>query len=109
MASLLLPRAADGRLVLAVHVSPWLRPDICPDRSFCNTYGRGQNEHRMIPVWPYSVVAALETGRTASTAVLDEIRLEPGADLAAVTTAQIREVTERLIATGQWREGAPRS
>lgn len=109
LAGLPLPRAADGRLVLAVDVSPWLRPDAatCPDRSFCHTYGRGQNEHRMIPGWPYSVVAALETGRTSWTAVLDAVRLEPGADLAAVTTAQIREVTERLIAAGQWREGDP--
>ncbi|MEW1914310.1 transposase [Kitasatospora sp. NPDC085895] len=50
-----LPRAADGRLVLAVDVSPWLRPDAvtCPDRSFCHTYGRGRNEHRMISGWPY--------------------------------------------------------
>lgn len=81
LASLPLPRAADGRLVLAVDVSPWLRPDAatCPGRSFCHTYGRGQNEHRMIPGWPYSVVAALETGRTSWTAVLDAIRLEPGA------------------------------
>jgi hypothetical protein len=109
LAGLPLPRAADGRLVLAVDVSPWLRPDAatCPDRSFCHTYGRGQNEHRMIPGWPYSVVAALETGHTSWTAVLDAVRLEPGADLAAVTTAQIREVTERLIAAGQWREGDP--
>lgn len=61
----------------------------------------------MIPGWPYSVVAALETGRTSWTAVLDAIRLQPGADLAAVTTAQIREVVEGLIAAGQWHEGDP--
>lgn len=64
---------------------------ICPDRSFCNSYGRGQNGHRMIPGRPYSVVAALEAGRTSWTAVLDAIRLEPGADVAVVTTARIRE------------------
>ncbi|WKK23954.1 hypothetical protein QZH56_35615 [Streptomyces olivoreticuli] len=35
-----LSRATDGRIVLAVDVSPWLRPDAatCPDRSFCHTY-----------------------------------------------------------------------
>lgn len=35
------PRAADGRLVLAVDVSPWLRPDAATSdaRSFCHTYG----------------------------------------------------------------------
>jgi hypothetical protein len=46
-----LPRTADGRLLLAVDVSPWLRPDgnRSPQRSFCHTYGRGKDEHRMIP------------------------------------------------------------
>lgn len=104
-----LPRAADGRLVLAVDVSPWLRPDgaSCPDRSFCHTYGRARTEHRMIPGWPYSLVAALETGRTSWTALLDAVRLVPGADVAAVTTAQIREVVHRLIDVGQWCEGDP--
>ncbi len=61
-----------------------------------------------MPGWPYSVVAALETGRTSWTAVLDAVRLEPGADVAAVTTVQIREVVERLVAAGQWRPGDPR-
>lgn len=109
LAGLPLTRAADGRLVLVVDVSPWLRPDgtTCPDRSFCHTYGRGKDEHRMIPGWPYWIVAALETGRTSWTALLDAIRLAPGADVAAVTTAQIREVVERLIAAGQWSDGAP--
>src|SRR3954469_13777215 len=43
LAGVSLPRAADGRLVLAVDVSPWLRPDAntCADRSFCHTFGRG--------------------------------------------------------------------
>ncbi|MEU7317446.1 NF041680 family putative transposase [Streptomyces sp. NPDC007083] len=102
-----LPKAADGRLVLAVDVSPWLRPDAatCPDRSFCHTYGRGDAKHQMIPGWPYSIVAALETGRTSWTAILDAVRLEPGTDLAAVTTGQVREVVERLIAAGQWHQG----
>jgi hypothetical protein len=104
-----LPRAADGRIVLAVDVSPWLRPDAAtsPRRSFCHTYGRGRDQHLMIPGWPYSIVAALETGRSSWTAVLDAVRLEPGADVAAVTTAQIRQVVSRLIAAGQWREGDP--
>lgn len=102
-----LPRAADGRIVLAVDVSPWLRPDAntSPQRSFCHTYGRGKDHHLMVPGWPYSIVAALETGRTSWTALLDAVRLQPGADVAAVTAAQIREVVERLIAAGQWREG----
>lgn len=42
LAGVPLPRAADGRLVLAVDVSLWLRPDAdtSSDRSFCHTFGR---------------------------------------------------------------------
>lgn len=107
LAGLPLPRATDGRLVLAADVSPWLRPDAntSPDRSFCHTYGRGKNEHRMIPGWPYSIVAALEVGRTSWTALLDATRLEPGTDVAAVTATQIRDVVERLVTAGQWQPG----
>lgn len=103
-----LPRCA-GRLVLAVDVSAWLRPDANTSdaRSFCHTYGRGKDEHRMIPGWPYSVVAALEAGRTSWTAMLDAQRLAPGADVAAVTAAQIRDVIERVLAAGQWTPGEP--
>ncbi|MFD4698594.1 hypothetical protein [Streptomyces niveus] len=36
-------------------------------------------------------MAAPETGRTSWTSVLDAVRMEPGADVAAVTTVQIRE------------------
>ncbi|MER7468826.1 transposase, partial [Streptomyces sp. NPDC097981] len=77
LAGVPLPRASDGRLVLAVDVSPWLRPDAdtCSDRSFCHTFGRGLGKHQMVPGWPYSIVAALETGRTLWTALLDAIRL----------------------------------
>jgi hypothetical protein len=109
LAGVPLPRAADGGLVLAVDVSPWLRPDgaTCPDRSFCHTYGRGKDEHRMIPGRPYSIVAVLETGRTSWTAPLDAQRLAPGADVAAVTVAQIRDVAQRLIDAGQWSAGDP--
>jgi DDE superfamily endonuclease len=39
--------------------------------------------------------------------LLDAIRLLPGADVAAVTTGQIRDVVDRLIAADQWREGDP--
>jgi hypothetical protein len=42
LAGLPLPRAAGGRIVLAVDVSPWLRPDAAtsPDRLFCHVHGR---------------------------------------------------------------------
>ena len=76
VASLPLPRAADGRLVLAVDVGNWLRPGAAtsPDRLFCHVYGRRKGQAQMIPGWPYSVVAALEPGRTSWTAVLDAVR-----------------------------------
>jgi hypothetical protein len=109
VAGLPLPRAADGRLMLAVDVSNWLRPDAAtsPERMFCHVYGRGKGQAQMIPGWPYSVVAALEPGRTSWTAVLDAVRLGPGEDQTEVTAAQVREVVERLAAAGHWREGDP--
>lgn len=61
----------------------------------------------MIPGWPYSVVAALESGRTSWTAVLDAVRLGPHDDATVVTAAQLREVVERLIVAGQHRPGDP--
>lgn len=61
----------------------------------------------MIPGWPYSIVAALETGRTSWTALLDAIRLEPGADVAATSAAQLREVVTHLIDAGQHQQDDP--
>src|SRR6266516_5760015 len=109
LAGLPLPRAADGRLMLAVDVSSWLRPGAAtsPDRRFCHVYGRAKGQAQMIPGWPYSVVAALESGRTSWTAVLDAVRLGPDDDLTAVTAAQVREVVARLAGAGHWREGDP--
>src|SRR6266699_1994262 len=90
LAGLPLPRAADGRLVLAVDVSNWLRPGAAtsPQRLFCHVYGRGKGQAQMIPGWPCSVIAALEPGRTSWTAVLDAVRLGPEDDEAAVTAAR---------------------
>jgi hypothetical protein len=104
-----LPRAADGRLVLAVDVTCWLRPEAhtSPERMLCHTYGRGKDQHLMIPGWPYSVVCALETGRSSWTAPLDARRLAPGDDAATVTATQLRDTIERLIAAGHWRPGDP--
>lgn len=49
LAGLPLPRAADGRIVLAVDVSNWLRPDAATsaDRLFCHTCGRGRGRPRL--------------------------------------------------------------
>jgi hypothetical protein len=107
LAGLPLPRAADGRLMLAVDVSSWLRPDAAtsPGRRFCHVYGRGKGQAQMIPGWPYSVVAALEPGGTSWTAVLDAVRLGPDDDDIAVTAAQVRDVITRLVEAGHWRDG----
>ena len=59
-------------------VSHWLRPDAptSDDRLFCHVYGRGdRSTDQFIPGWPYSFVAALESGRTSWVALLDAVRL----------------------------------
>jgi hypothetical protein len=109
LASVTVPRAADGRIVLAVDVTCWLRPEAhtAPQRVLCHTYGRGKDTHIMVPGWPYSLVTALETGRSSWTAPLDARRLAPGDDAATITAAQLRDVIERLITAQQWRPGDP--
>ena len=109
LTSLPLPRAADGRIVLAVDVSPWLRPDAptSADRLFCHVYGRGRGQSQRIPGWPYSFVAALEPGRTSWTAVLDVVRLGPNDDQTVVTAAQLRDLVGRLRTAGQHHDGDP--
>ncbi|TCO65398.1 DDE superfamily endonuclease [Actinocrispum wychmicini] len=79
LAGLPLPRTDDGRIALAVDVSPWLRSDAptSVDRLFCHVYGRAKNVSQFIPGWPYSFVAALESGRTSWTGILDTVRLRP--------------------------------
>jgi hypothetical protein len=64
-----LPRAADGRLVLAADITCWLRPDAhtSPQRILCHTYGLGKDQHIPVPGWPYSVINALEAGRSSWT------------------------------------------
>ncbi|GGN50167.1 hypothetical protein GCM10011579_004670 [Streptomyces albiflavescens] len=109
LAAVPLPRAADGRLVLAVDVTCWLRPDAhtSPERILCHTYGRGKDQHIPIPGWPYSIICALEPGRSSWTAPLDALRLRPGDDTATVTARQLRDLLQRLITAGQWRTGDP--
>ena len=53
LAGLPQPRAADGRLMLAVDVSSWLRPGAATSsgRLFCHVYGRGKGQAQMIPGW----------------------------------------------------------
>ena len=67
----------------------------------------GQGERADDPGWPYSLVAALEPGRTSWTLPLDAVRLGPADDATEVTAAQVREVVERIIEAGHWHAGDP--
>ena len=109
LAALPLPAWSDGRIRLGADVSNWLRPAAAtsPGRLFCHVYARGKGNAQMIPGWPYSVIAALEPGRTSWTAPLDAARLGPDDDETEVTAAQVREVTGRLAGAGHWSEGDP--
>ena len=109
LSSTMLPRFPDGRLVFAVDVSAWLRSDAAcsPDRLFCHVYGRAKSASQFIPGWPYSFVACLEPGAGSWTQILDAVRLGPADDATAVTAAQLRAVTERVIAAGHWQPGDP--
>lgn len=102
---------SDGkpRIVLAVDVSNWLRPDAAtsPGRSFCHTYARGRGQAQMIPGWPYSFVVALESGASSWTTPLDALRIRPGDDATAVTANQLRSVIDRLTRAGHFRHGDP--
>jgi hypothetical protein len=109
LAGLPLPAWPDGRIRLAADVSNWLRPDAetSAERLFCHCYARGRGNAQMIPGWPYSLVAALEPGRTSWTLPLDAVRLGPADDATEVTAAQVREVVERIIEAGHWHAGDP--
>ncbi|MEU9993633.1 transposase [Streptomyces sp. NPDC048045] len=109
LAAVPLPRAADGRLVLAIDITCWLRPDAhtSPLRILCHTYGQGKDQHIPVPGWPYSIICALEPGRSSWTAPLDALRLAPGDDTATSTTRQLRDLLHRLITAGQWQKGDP--
>ena len=89
VAGVALPRVGD-RIVLAADVSPWLRPDAetSAARLSCHVHGRAKGNAQMIPGWPYSMVAALGSGRSSWTAVLDAVRLGPTDDATALTAAQ---------------------
>ena len=107
LAGVNLPRDAAGRLRLAVDVTSWPRPDAecSPGRSHCHRYCRCNGTRQTIPGWPYSVIAALESGRTSWTHLLDAVRIGPDQDVTEVTAAQIRDLVARLVAAGAWQAG----
>jgi DDE superfamily endonuclease len=102
LAGLALPRSSQGQLRLAVDVTPWPRPDAecSPQRSHCHRPCRCDGVRQTIPGWNYSIVAALESGRSSWTAPLDAARLSPDDDVTEVTAAQIRVLIGRLREAG---------
>lgn len=109
LAGLELPRGRDGQIRLAVDVTPWPRPDAqcSPQRAHAHRSCRCDGVRQTIAGWPYSIVAALESGRSSWTAPLDAVRLVPGQDATEVTAGQIRDVFGRLREAGQWAAGDP--
>ncbi|MGW7276139.1 transposase [Streptomyces sp. NPDC054864] len=109
LAEVPLPRASDGRMVLATDVTCWLRPDAptSPERILCHTYGRGKEHHIPVPGWPYSIICALEPGRSSWTAPMGDLRLAAGEDTATVTARQLRDLLQRLTAAKAVAGGRP--
>ncbi|MGW1786110.1 NF041680 family putative transposase [Streptomyces sp. NPDC002143] len=108
LAGLSVPQAGDGRPVLAVDIGNGLRPEAptSAERLFCHVYGRsGRSSDQFIPGWPYSFVAALESGRTSWCRLLDAVSLGPDDDVAEATAAQVGRVVEDLIEMGRWHAG----
>ncbi|MEW2086343.1 transposase [Streptomyces sp. NPDC005283] len=106
-----LPRVSDGRIALAVDVSNGCvrtRTPALTGSSATSTCRRADRScDQLIPGWPYSFVAALESSRTSWCGLLDVVRLGPADEATAVTAAQLREVVTRIIAAGHWRGGDP--
>ena len=106
-AGLPLPRGGDGRITLAADISPWPRPDAetSAERLHCHHPCRCDGIRQTIPGWPYSILAALEPGRTFWTAVLDAQRIGPADDETHLTAGQLRDLIGRLRKAGHWRPG----
>ncbi|THV42748.1 NF041680 family putative transposase [Glycomyces buryatensis] len=98
-----------GRIVLAVDATGWLRPDAncAPGRLYCHVSGHGRGQDQMVPGWSYSFAAALESGASSWTQILDAVRIGPDDDPAETTALQLRAVVDRLIRAGQHRSGDP--
>ncbi|WP_425468527.1 transposase [Pseudonocardia cypriaca] len=93
---------ADGRIVLTVDVSPWLRPDdpTRSDRLFCYVQ-RAKNYAQMPPGrGPFSLWPRWRRGAPSWTTLRDGVRLGSADDATAATAAQLRAVINRLIRPG---------
>jgi hypothetical protein len=81
LASVPLPRAVDGRLVLAVDVTCWPRPNAhtSPERILCHTYGRGKDQYIPFPAGRTRSSARWSRAAARGPPPLDALRLAPGA------------------------------
>jgi DDE superfamily endonuclease len=113
-----LPRAADGRIVLSVDVSNWLRPDAptIPELLFRHVYGRGRSADQFIPGWLYSFVAAFGQRLHLLDRAAGRDPARAGGTLLARSEAMIHLAMTDLIArrlTGEatisWRDPTPRN
>jgi hypothetical protein len=104
-----LPRESAGRLRLAVDVTPWPRPDAeCPpQRLHCHRPCRCDGVRQTIPGWPYSMVVALESGRSSWTRRWTLSGSAPTTTSPRSPPAQIRDVFDRLRRAAQWVDGDP--
>ncbi|WP_446219955.1 transposase [Micromonospora sp. IBHARD004] len=108
LAGLPLPRTANGRRVLAVDVSSWLRPDVhfggpaVLPRLWAGE-GSGPDDFRV------AVLVRRRAGVRPHLVDRDPGRGAPRTtdDATAVTADQLRDVVNRLIAAGHWRDGDP--
>lgn len=109
LAGVELPRFRDRQLVIGVDITPWPRPDAAcsPQRTHCHQPCRCDGERKTVPGWAYSVVAALEPGRSSWVAPLDIQRIGPADEVTTVTATQIQVVHDRLTSAGQWTRGDP--
>ncbi|WP_369293483.1 transposase [Streptomyces sp. TX20-6-3] len=110
LADLPLPRAADGRIDLAVDVSHWLRPDAptSDERLFCHVYGRGdRSTDQFVPGWPYSFIApwspAARPGSLSWTRSVWARRTTPPRS----PLADSARSSDGLTTTGHWRPADP--
>ncbi|MCX5417786.1 transposase [Streptomyces sp. NBC_00059] len=110
LAGLPLPRAADGRIVLAVDVSNWLSPDAATsdDRLLCHVCGRGDRSQGQVR----ARLAVLLPGSSGDRPdFLDCVagRRSPGTGGRRDSGHghQLRDMSTELMDSGQWREGDP--
>ena len=70
-------------------MAPLGRADLPRSGCSATSTAAGRLPAQFVPGWPYSFVAALDSGRTSWSAVLDAVRLGPEDDAIAVTADQL--------------------